>query len=114
MLRHQLPKLNNDQRAAYDTVLAAVMRDAGGVFFVNGPGGTGKTFLYNTLLLAVRANGSLALPVASSGIAALLMAGGRTAHSTFKIPVPITGEATCRIRRGGSLAQRIKDAKLII
>ncbi|CAB5217445.1 unnamed protein product [Rhizophagus irregularis] len=35
--------------------------------------GTGKTFLYNTLLGKVRSNGDIALAVASSGIAALLL-----------------------------------------
>ena len=59
----------------------------GASFFIDGPGGTGKTFLYDTLLAHVRGNGGIALAVASSGIAALLLEGGRTAHSRFKIPV---------------------------
>lgn len=66
------------------------------VFFVDGPGGTGKTFLYSLLLAYVRAQGKVALSVASSGIAALLMEGGRTAHSRFKIPVPANETSTCR------------------
>ncbi len=57
------------------------------MFFVDGPGGTGKTFLYNLLLGHMRVRGGIALAVASSGIAALLMEGGRTAHSRFKIPI---------------------------
>ena len=43
------------------------------VFFVDGPGGTGKTFLYKGLLAQVRSQGHVALAVASSGIAALLL-----------------------------------------
>ena len=39
------------------------------VFFINGPGGTGKTFLYNTLLTKVRGRGEISLAMASSGIA---------------------------------------------
>src|SRR6266508_5322460 len=40
----------------------------------------------------------IALAVASSGIAALLFRGGRTAHSRFKIPITaIDGNATCNI-----------------
>ncbi len=50
----------------------------GASFFIDGPGGTGKTFLYDTLLAYVRGNGDIALAVASSGIAALLLEGGRT------------------------------------
>ena len=46
--------LNMDQRAAYDEIMSAVDGDEGGVFFVDGPGGTGKTFLYRALLATVR------------------------------------------------------------
>ena len=57
------------------------------LFFIDGPGGIGKTFLYNLLLGRVRCEGHIALAMASSGIATLLLNGGRTAHSRFKIPV---------------------------
>jgi ATP-dependent DNA helicase PIF1 len=45
--------LNTEQLRAYDEILAAVDRDQGGVFFVDGPGGTGKSFLYRALLAKV-------------------------------------------------------------
>ena len=70
------------------TVLLLPMQ--GGAFFVDGPRGTGKAFLYSLLLARVRSAGDIALPVASFGIAALLLAGGKTAHSRFKIPVRST------------------------
>ncbi|CAF0963172.1 unnamed protein product [Brachionus calyciflorus] len=57
------------------------------LFFVDGPGGKGKTFLYNTLISYIRSQNKKVLSVASSGIAALLLAGGKTAHSRFKIPL---------------------------
>ena len=68
----------------------------GRVFFENGPGGMGKTFLYRLLLANVRAQGKVALAVTSSGIVALLMEGGRTAHSNFKIPTLANETSTCR------------------
>jgi len=80
----RVPQLNPEQRAVYDNVMAAVDCRA---FFVDGLGGTGKTFLYSCLLSTVRAQGRVAIVVASSGIAALLLDGGHTAHSRFKIPV---------------------------
>jgi PIF1-like helicase len=58
-----------------------------GVFFLQGFGGTGKTFLINLVLAKIRADGGIALSTASSGIAATLLDGGTTAHSRFKIPV---------------------------
>ena len=51
------------------------------VFFLDGPGGTGKTFVYSLLLDTIRSRGDIAIAVASSGLAALLMPGGRTALS---------------------------------
>jgi hypothetical protein len=37
------------------------------------------------------------LQVASSGIASLLLLGGKTAHSRFKIPIDLHDESTCNI-----------------
>jgi hypothetical protein len=59
---------------------------------------TGKTFLYNLILSRTRADGGLAIAVASSGIAALLLPGGRTAHSRFKIPIKLDKVSTCNIK----------------
>ena len=78
--------LNTEQRLAYDDILKAVDGDNGGVFFVDGPGGTGKTYLYRALLATVRGQGNIAVATATSGVAASIMPGGRTAHSRFKIP----------------------------
>ncbi|KAL5704116.1 hypothetical protein ACHQM5_022589 [Ranunculus cassubicifolius] len=58
-----------------------------GFFFINGAAGTGKTFLYNTIATQHRSEGKIVVMVASSGIASLLLNGGRTTHSTFKIPL---------------------------
>jgi hypothetical protein len=84
MRDEHVPQLNLEQRVVYDNVMTAVDHRA---FFVDGLGGTGKTFLYSYLLSTVRAQGRVAVTVASSGIATLLLDGGYTAHSRFKIPV---------------------------
>jgi hypothetical protein len=47
----------------------------------------------------VRSQNQVALCVASSGIASLLLEGGRTAHSTFKIPIPITDTSTAGVKK---------------
>ena len=54
------------------------------------------------------------MTVASSGVAALLLAGGRTAHSRFKIPILIDQTTLCDIKRGTHLANLIRDTSLII
>ncbi len=38
--------LNEDQRAVYEEVITAVKTETPAIFFVDGPSGTGKTFLY--------------------------------------------------------------------
>lgn len=76
----------------YDRVIDQVNRENGGILFLDAPGGTGKTFLLNLILASVRKQNEVVLAIASSGIAATLLDGGRTAHSTLKLPLNI---ATC-------------------
>ncbi|CAF1919487.1 unnamed protein product, partial [Brassica napus] len=78
--------ITDEQRGVYEQILDAVLNDSGGVFFLYGYGGTGKTFVYRALSSAIRSRGMIVLNTASSGIAALLLEGGRTAHSRFGIP----------------------------
>ena len=56
----------------------------------------------------------IAIAVASSGIAALLMSGGRTAHSRFKIPLKLTKNTTLNIKKQSELADLIRKAKVIL
>ncbi|CAN1332168.1 ATP-dependent DNA helicase PIF1 [Linum perenne] len=71
-------------------ITTAVHEKNGKCFFVEGPGGTGKTFLWKVISAKLRSEGKIVLCVATSGIAALLMEGGRTAHSKFHIPIKLT------------------------
>ncbi|PWZ32213.1 60S ribosomal protein L2, mitochondrial [Zea mays] len=81
--------LNKEQRAAYDKILSAIDTDQGGLFFVDGPSGTRKTYLYRVLLATLRSQGKIAVATATSSVAASIMPGERTAHSRFKIPLTI-------------------------
>ena len=83
-------------------------------FFIDGPGGTGKTFLYNTMLAKVRSQGQIALAMNSSGIAALLLQGGRTVHSRLKVPISLNELSVCNISKQGALAKLIQSAKLLV
>nr|GEV52828.1 ATP-dependent DNA helicase pfh1-like [Tanacetum cinerariifolium] len=66
------------------------------------------------LLAKIRSEGHIALATATSGIAASILPGGRTAHSRFKIPLDLAVGSVCRVRKQSSLATLIKDCKLII
>jgi hypothetical protein len=110
----QKANLNPDQHSAFDRIIAAITGSTGEVFFLHGPGGTGKTYLYNTLCYELRSQGKIVLCVASSGIAALLLKGGRTAHSRFKIPIPCHESSFCFIPKTSDLASLIRCTDLVI
>ena len=105
---------NPEQHAVYNAVLNSVQNNEGKIFFLQSAGGGGKTYVCNTIAAAVRATNHPALCVASSGIAALLLDGGRTAHSCFKIPIPIFDTSFCNIGRNPQLKELIKLTKVII
>ena len=69
-------------------------------FFAYGPGGSGKTTTYKMLIYTLRLQSKIVLAVASSGIAAILLPGGRTGHSRFKIPIDIKKNSTFNIFKG--------------
>jgi primosomal protein N' len=58
-------RLNDDQRNAYETILNALTNKEGKLLFVYGSGGTGKTFVWTTLLSRLRGQGKIVLAVAS-------------------------------------------------
>ncbi|XP_021843519.2 uncharacterized protein [Spinacia oleracea] len=106
--------LNVQQKEVYQAILQATHERAGGLFFVYGSGGTGKTYLWRTLTLKLRSEHRIVIAVASSGIAALLLPSGKTAHSAFCIPIHIHERSCCRINQGSNLALFIAAATLII
>jgi SpoVK/Ycf46/Vps4 family AAA+-type ATPase len=68
-----IESFNDGQSAAYNGVIDAYAAHYAKVIFINGPGGTGKTYIKNLILNVVHSHGDIALVVASSGIAALLL-----------------------------------------
>jgi len=67
------------------------------VLYLDGPGGCGKTFTYNYLATAIRAQGHKVATAAWTGIAATFLGEGRTVHSLFKLPVPLLECSCCNI-----------------
>ena len=103
------------QRSAFDKITQTI--DNGvkpNTFFLQGPAGTGKTFLYKTLCNKYRSEGKVVLCAASSGIAAILLPKGRTSHSLFKIPINSNEETQCRIAGNSDLAHLLRRTHLII
>lgn len=107
-------QLNEEQRQLADEILGAVRLGNNKSYFIDGPGGTGKTFLYRTLCYILRGEGKTVLPVAWTGIAASLLTGGRTSHSVFKLPVPLLDTSVSSMRAHSKQADLIRNAALII
>ncbi|XP_062198862.1 uncharacterized protein LOC133901532 [Phragmites australis] len=106
--------LNTEQRAAYDEILSAVdaMRVACSLWMdLEAPG---RFFLYNALLATIRGQNKIAVATTTSGVAASIMPGGRTAHSRFKIPLSIADGAFCSFTKQSGIAKLLRTACLII
>lgn len=116
VVRNNEESLNDEQKFAYNQIITSVNNNEGRIYFLDAPGGTGKTFLINLILAKVRSTRDIALAVASSGIAATLLEGGRTAHATFKLPLNLTTSVTpfCNISKQSNFAEVLKDTKLIV
>ena len=81
--------MNDDQTRAFEAVRTALDTRTPTIFFIDGPGGAGKSFLFEALLHYVRGQGDIAVACAWSGLAASLRPGGRTCHARFGFPVPL-------------------------
>ncbi|XP_071700068.1 uncharacterized protein [Rutidosis leptorrhynchoides] len=87
--------LNERQKIVYDTIIASNNEQKQELIFVYG-------------------HGKIVLAVASSGTASLLLASGQTAHSRFRIPIDITDESGCNIKKKTHLATLLRMTELII
>ena len=86
---NHIDTLNDEQKNVFETIKSSIDANQGGFFFIDAPGGTGKTYLLNLLLSYVRKDNNIAIATASSGIASTLLKNGTTSHNRFKFPIPI-------------------------
>ncbi|KAF2890198.1 hypothetical protein ILUMI_15975 [Ignelater luminosus] len=94
VVQTNVPLLNPQQKEVYDTLMKAIDDGNSGLYFLDAPGGT----------------------VASSGIAATLLEGCRTAHSALKLPLNLQTieELTCNIAKNSAMAKVLSASKIII
>lgn len=108
---------NEEQLAFLEDVkseLALLPHQRSRCFFLSGEGGAGKSFVSNLLLAHVRSTGKIAIAVASTGLAALNLRGGSTAHSRFKIPLRLDDTSTCFVKKQDDLGKLLQRAELFI
>lgn len=126
---HHIAQLNSDQKTAFQSISDAVMgKNSQKLFFIEGSGGCGKTYLYNALIrwcLAGKPSsenlvfnneivrGSV-ISAASTGIAALLLIGGGTVHRQFAVPNDVDDETISTIGGHTVKGRNIRNVELII
>ena len=87
-VERMISSFNPEQLAIYQQLRAAVEQQNDiCLCFLDGKAGRGKTFLMNCLVTSLRAQGAVVLVVGSTALSIIHYDRGRTAHSTFGIPV---------------------------
>ena len=96
-------ELNDGQRGAMGIIKKMIDAGAGKIdggkcAFVDGPGGSGKTYLYTCVAHYVFSQNKRVCCMAWSGIAACLMINGRTVHNCFRLPLHCEkNEVACNV-----------------
>ncbi|XP_063987756.1 uncharacterized protein LOC135167948 [Diachasmimorpha longicaudata] len=116
LIQTNLPLLNEQQKYVFETLMKVTNDETGGIYFLDASGGTGKTFLISLILATIRTQNKIALALASSGIAATLLEGGRTAHSALKLPLNMQSNETptCNVSKNSAMAKVLQQCKLIV
>lgn len=83
-------------------------------FDLNALEGTAKKFVRTATKRSLQSRRKRALAVVQSAIAAQLLDGSRTAHSTVNIPIPVTSEIVCSIQADSQLGHELCETHLII
>ena len=119
MVNMRKSQFTESQRVVFDSAVEAVDKPRQLLLFIDARGGTGKTFVLNAILAAVRTmdpenGGCVALAVGTTGIAANLLHLGRTFHSRFKAPLSPSESSVLSIDAQSKLADLIREAKIIV
>ena len=112
-------QFTESQQSVFEMSMEAIYSENQLALFIDARGGTGKTFVLNAILSAVRIieaekGGSIALAVGTTGKAANLLQLGRTFHSRFKAPLNPQQDSYLSISVQSSLADLIRRAKVIV
>ena len=117
IVQERVPTFTDEQNEVFNVIIHAVENEMPLSCFIDARGGCGKTYLLNTILAAVRSlqpGGCVALALATTGIAANLLALGRTFHSRMKAPLDPEEDSTLAISSQSNLAKLIRMSKLIL
>jgi len=96
----QYKQLNNKQKEIIDILLNKLENNNNhnNCFYIDAPGGTGKTFIYTTIYHLARIRNKHMCTMAFTGIAATLLPMGKTVHKLFGLPVPLLADSSSAIK----------------
>ncbi|XP_057310674.1 uncharacterized protein LOC130648635 [Hydractinia symbiolongicarpus] len=113
-------QLTDEQTALANAVIEAVVNVANNaaqnnrLFYLEGAGGSGKTFTYNYFISELTGRGFQVGTAAFTGIAATLLKKGTTIHRLFRLPVPIVENSTCNITPVSAYAAELRQKSLFL
>lgn len=106
--------MNVDQLAVLDFVKSHTMDAIPYTIYIDGPGGTGKTYILNTIITFLHSVRKKVVVVASTGVAALLLDGGETAHSGLGIPLELEPDQTYSWTSFTKLGRKLLNTDVIV
>lgn len=109
LAQEMLNKLTRKQHEAVSAALSGQEK----LIFIDGPGGTGKTFCYETVYHALKCNNKKVVCCAWSGIAANLLPEGRTVASLFKLNITQNCESSS-IKPNSADGRYLRDIDVFI
>ncbi|XP_011859010.1 PREDICTED: uncharacterized protein LOC105556523, partial [Vollenhovia emeryi] len=115
--QQQYSQLNCDQKSIVDYVSTLLEKNDSQqikCLYIDGPGGSGKTFVYTTLYYLLKSQGKVVSSMAFTGIAATLLPNGRTVHKTLGLPVPLFADSTSNIKIQSKEADCLKKTDVFI
>ena len=97
----QYNQLNEKQKEIVDDVLDKVENqniNNTNCCYIDGPGGSGKTFIYKTLYNILKSKNKNVCNMAFTGIVATLLPKGKTVHKVYGLPVPLLSDSSVNIK----------------
>uniref|UniRef100_A0ABD2WZ56 ATP-dependent DNA helicase n=1 Tax=Trichogramma kaykai TaxID=54128 RepID=A0ABD2WZ56_9HYME len=115
----RLNNLNDQQKLICDKIISQVLNGSAtdsddNCFFINGVGGSGKTYLYETLWYILKGHKKNIVTMAFTGIAATLLPHGRTVHKIFQLPVPMHSDSSSNIKLESPEAAYLRNTDVFI
>ncbi|XP_058789934.1 ATP-dependent DNA helicase pif1-like [Phymastichus coffea] len=110
-------KLNSEQKVIVDNIIEASRSDnytGTTCFYIDGQGGSGKTFVYTTIYNLLMSDNIKCSTMAYTGIAATLLPNGKTVHKSFGLPVPMFNDSSSNIKIQSNEGKILKNTKVFI